>query len=746
MIPARRESIRSVRRTLRDGRSVVLRLLTSEDGDRLARFYSGIPREDVRFYCPHPLDRDHAHRNADTADAPDNTVLVMVAGGDIVGYCWVRAKPGESDFGTFGICVSRGFQGCGAGVQLIERLLEITDSQGPPVIHLTVQEANGRAVGLYQRFGFRITRRGTREATFGFPEEPQVWMERVQTPVCEFRNRVRVAVRVGDEDTRLGEKAFELLARIVADRSGVTVERSSVAADVILELSPELGAEAFRISGSARGPVHIEAGGGRGLIYGVGRLLRSSDFEQGAFRVGTWRGASEPAAPVRGMYFATHFHNWYHVAPLPDVTRYVEELALYGCNSLSVWFDMHHYRDIDDPAAQAMIARLRAILEAANRVGIGASLTMLANEGFQNTPPELRASNVVENGYFRTIGGFYNTEICPSRPGGLDLILTNRRAVLEAFSGIRFDCVWIWPYDQGGCTCAKCAPWGANGFLRTAEPVAHLVHRQFPDARIVLSTWYFDRFIEDEWERFHRWVDRERPGWFDFLMIDGFGAFPEYPRQHGVPGGFPVVGFPEISMEGNSPWGGYGANPRPAHWEAYWRQAKDMLSGSFPYSEGIFEDANKFLMLQLHWSPARDVDHILREYAESWFGRPAADAFPDLCRALERDEGTAFRPASSASPFSNPGELPEAENCEVRTAEIEKHLPPSVRRSWRWRLFRLRARIDAELKSGGMSFTPVLDQAVAELAVLYCVDPDRTRGCVRPPSRPGGGASESQAG
>lgn len=736
MIPAQSESGRFVRRTLRDGRFVGLRLLTPQDGERLARFYAGVPREDFRFYCPHPLDREHALRNAAAADAPDNTVLVAVVEDEIVGYCWVRTKPGENDFGTFGICVARTFQGCGLGTLLIERLLEITESQGPPVIHLTVQEANPRAVALYTRFGFRITRRGIREASSGFPEEPQFWMERVQAPVCELREPVRVEVRAGEANAALGEKAFELLARTILERSGVTAGRRDAGGDIILELAPDLGAEAFRITGPARGPVRIEASDGRGLIYGVGRFLRASDFEPGSFRPGTWRGMTTPAASVRGMYFATHFHNWYHTAPLADVTRYVEELALYGCNSLSVWFDMHHYRDIDDPAAQAMIERLRAILEAANRVGIGASLTLLANEGFQNTPPALRASNAVENGYRRTIGGFYHTEICPSRAGGLELILANRRAVLEAFAGIQFDCVWIWPYDQGGCTCAKCAPWGANGFLRTAAPVAGLVRRQFPDARIVLSTWYFDRFIEGEWEQFHRWVDREHPSWFDFLMIDGFGAFPEYPLRHGVPGDSPVVGFPEISMEGNAPWGGYGANPRPAHWEAYWRQAKDLLSGSFPYSEGIFEDVNKFLMLQLHWEPTREVDHILREYAAGWFGRQTADAFPGLCRALEKDESTLFRPGDSGVPFTNVGGLPEAESCEISTAALDERLQSVVRRSWRWRLFRLRARIDAELKAGGMRFTPALDRAFTELADLYCADPEHTRGCVRPPSRP----------
>ena len=40
---------------------------------------------------------------------------------------------------------------------------------------------------------------------------------------------------------------------------------------------------------------------------------------------------------------------------------------------------------------QGMIERLHKILNAANRVGIGAGLTSLANEAYHNSPEELRA-------------------------------------------------------------------------------------------------------------------------------------------------------------------------------------------------------------------------------------------------------------------------------------------------------------------------------------------------------------------
>ena len=544
-----------------------------------------------------------------------------------------------------------------------------------------------------------------------------------------------VSVQVADG----ASEGFRLLARAIRERTGINVVQVEDRADIVLQCPAEIAPEAYRIADSPRqDAVRIEAADGRGLVYGVGRLLRGSEFGTGRFEPSAWRGMSKPVNPVRAIYFASHFYNWYHVAPIAEVERYVEELALYGCNCLSVWFDLHDYASIDTPEARAMVERLRAILTAANRVGMGASLLSLANEGFTSTPDELKATNAVQNGYHGSPAGFYNTEVCPSQPGGMDLILANRKAVLEAFAGIDLDYVCIWPYDQGGCTCDRCAPWAANGLLRAAKPVAELVRRVRPETKIVLSTWYFDRFIDGEWARFDRWVKDEKPDWLDYLLIDGFCAFPEYPLQHGVPGGFPVVGFPEISMEGNSPWGGYGANPRPRHWRAYWERTKAVQIGNFPYSEGIYEDVNKFLMLQLNWAPERDVDSILHEYASGWFGAAAADTLVEVFHLMEADESTTFR-LGREPVFANETGLPHAEECEEKVKALDDALPDEVRRSWRWRVTRLRARIDAQLKASGMRFNDALDADFAELARIYHADPQRTLSCVLPPRRQQGG-------
>ena len=66
-----------------------------------------------------------------------------------------------------------------------------------------------------------------------------------------------------------------------------------------------------------------------------------------------------------------------------------------------------------------------------------------------------------------------------------------------------------------------------------------------------------------------------------------------------MPGGLPLLNFPDISMYGQNPWGGYGANPHPGRLQQRWDETKKKLSGGFPYSEGIYEDINKVICAQL---------------------------------------------------------------------------------------------------------------------------------------------------
>ena len=524
---------------------------------------------------------------------------------------------------------------------------------------------------------------------------------------------------------RLSRSASRVMSRVIQERCG-----EGDGPRIVLDVRQGIGSGAYHVSDSPGG-VCVAGGDGRGLIYGVGKLLRDGRFEPGRFAAGPWRGRSVPQKPVRGMYFATHFHNFYHDAPVAEVVRYVEELALWGCSTLAVWFDMHHFQGIGDPEAVAMLERLRAILRAGEEVGIGASLVCLSNEGYDSSPVELRADwTAGHDGYTSPPGGHYHREVCPSKPGGMDYILRVRREMFDAFADLDVRHVWVWPYDQGGCTCTRCTPWGANGFLRCAEPVARLAHETWPAARVILSTWYFDHFIAGEWEGLYERLRRGPLPGVDMLLADDFGGFPEYPLQHGAPGGLSMVGFPEISMERMFPWGGFGANPRPAHWQADWDKVGRLLSGGFPYSEGIFEDINKAVMLQFYWGGRTALDTV-REYAAYEFSPAVAEdvtrAIGGMESAMNHGVTSAFRnyagarasggKAGPAPPIYKVGGDPNAYARLIEAAD--RRLPAYARRGWRWRVLYVRAALDKELHESGGRPTARSEELFAELVRIY---------------------------
>ncbi len=498
-------------------------------------------------------------------------------------------------------------------------------------------------------------------------------------------------------------------------------ERGLPAPPLDLALSPEIGAEGFRLADGPEGSLCLTAGDDRGLLYGLGKLLREP----------AWRGTSVPRLPVRGIYFATHFHNWYHDAPLAEVERYVEDLALWGVNSLQVWLDLHHYTGIDDPAAVAMIERLRAILAAAQRVGMAAGLCSLANEGYAGGPEALRAT--WGRGDF-VLPAHYHTEVCPHEPGGIDQIVRWAEERMLAFADLGVEYLWLWPYDQGGCCCPLCHPWGSNGFLYTAERVARRARQVLPGVKIVLCTWDFDAYWPGEWEGLDR-AFRRGQDWADLLLADGRdGSYPAYPVEHGVPDGLPLVGFPEISMYGCCPWGGFGANPFPALIQGLWDQGKALLSGGWPYSEGIFDDLNKVVCAQLYWDPDRPVGEIVREYVTGEFAPEVAEevaaAVAILERTLPRERQT--RDGVTCWVLAHPE---GAEQAHALLQSAAGKLDRRAQESWRWRILANRALVDAELVRGEGRLSAGAAQALGELTAIYHAH--NAEGQVRPPRREG---------
>ncbi len=482
-----------------------------------------------------------------------------------------------------------------------------------------------------------------------------------------------------------------ILARI-AEKFAARLKRDVT---VTLELDEDLGEFCGEIEDGV-----IRAGSYGQLFDTAGRFLRDPEAK-GRF-------VSKKKMP--GIYLTTHFNNYYDAAPLPELFDYIDDLAFWGMDSLAFWLDMHHYRDMKEAAAQT--ERLLAITAYANSIGIKVAAMMLANEAFADSPKALRADwTSGHDGYVHDLNSHYHLELCPSVPGGLEKIVEYRREMLDCFRGAKLDYIIIGAYDQGGCTCTACAPWGANGFVRSLEAIIPVIREYFPESKFIANLWQFGTFTENtvEFEMLEEQMKQGRLPELDYLMSEPGHA--TYASTHKMCR--PVVGFPEISMPAANPWGGYGANPLPQTWQKIWDKYGDSLEGGFPYSEGIYEDLNKVIFLRFY-RDGQPALQTVKEYLAYEFGLEGDlldlmfSAVLDMEWTLSRiyhfplarnNEGVyAPNPKKTEPPHRYVIRNPERVfRIEEAVKKVHASLPERIREGTKWQLLYLRGLIDAEL-------------------------------------------------
>ncbi len=499
----------------------------------------------------------------------------------------------------------------------------------------------------------------------------------------------------------MGQTSFEILKKSVArklEEREIGFCEESGDYRLTVRTDDSLKNDRYIISVS-EGGADITAANDPAVHAAVGRLLHLCRFDgRGGFvpaEAGTQVDFT-PVKPLRGMYFATHFYNFYHSAPIEKVYEVVEDLALRGCNSILVWFDMHHYDSMQDEAAQKLVQRLRKILLHANAIGMGGSLTMLGNEAFRNSPVELRASWQAIGKYHTAPGDHYRIEICPNKEGGIEKILEYRREMLSYFADLKIDYVVYWPYDQGGCTCEKCQPWGSNGFMKLLPHFERVIKEMMPNTKVIVSTWYFDKFIDGEWDAFYPQMKSELFSDVPYIMSFFFnGKMPECIEKNGIPEGVRFIDFPEISMYSCNPWGGYGASTLPRFLKTTNDICSRLYSGGFPYSEGIFEDSNKFIQMGSYTGVYPNAYDALREYVRFEFCCEDEELFDAVCKT---ETGLAKKHSRIDGYLHT--EIQDTSDVEFVYRVFEKYnrlLPEKIVNSRNFRLFYLRAVIDYEI-------------------------------------------------
>ena len=452
------------------------------------------------------------------------------------------------------------------------------------------------------------------------------------------------------------------------------------------------------------GVATVTAGCFRGLLYGAGNLLRSFTYRADDFLAKDGDCGFRPAKEIRMTYIVRHFLNYYMDAPADVQCRYLDDLALDGINGAHVFFDMP---PVDaaregEAAKAAFLKTSLVIIDRLEALDLDVSVEGGSNQLPEDSPASWRGTPNTD--MHRGNLGF---NACPSKP---EVMAAIRRFYGEGLAPLKGrDLGWFryWSFDEGGCECEQCSPYGEKKILEVMETLRADHAKDFPTAKTMLSTWIFH---DSDFAAL--WKYLETHDTIDCILVDHTGEYPRYPLEHPLPKGCrtKIITFPEISMWGRYPWGGYGATAFPKRLHRLFKVADPISSGCQYYTEGIYEDINKWFVTALYVDPAANPDAILAQYAAYHFPGANPDDFVRLANLMEDNhvikEMTVGR----------------TDEMVKLVKKMDAEILPSMKGSWRWRQVYLRAIIDREVIREGRNDPESARAAFDELVKIYHVE------------------------
>jgi hypothetical protein len=347
----------------------------------------------------------------------------------------------------------------------------------------------------------------------------------------------------------------------------------------------------------------------RGVLFAIGRLLRSLHMQKGAVAIsGDWSVTAAPKYALRGHQLGYRPKtNSYDGWSLPMWEQYIRDLAVFGTNAV----ELIPPRSDDDawsphfplPPLEMMVGMSRLL----DQYGLDVWIWYPAMDQDYSDPKTV-AFALQEWG-----------EIFKKLP--------------------RVDAVFV--------------PGGDPGHTRPRHLMALLekqtanLHRYHPKAQM----WVSPQSFNQEWlEEFYGILKNEQPAWLAGVVF-GPQIRASLPQlRAAIPARYPIRHYPDIthSRQCQYPvpdwdWA-YAAteareviNPRPLGQAQIFRLLQPYTVGFITYSEGCNDDVNKIIWSALGWDPDADVTEILREYSRYFIGGRHGDDFAKGLLSLEKN-------------------------------------------------------------------------------------------------------------
>lgn len=438
--------------------------------------------------------------------------------------------------------------------------------------------------------------------------------------------------------------------------------------------------ESYKISEIKENYWLISAKDELGLYYGIGKFLHSAKWTEQNFVPRGTMGVISPDCSFRAVYTCCHLFNFYEMAPITVLEKYLEELLLWGYNTIHGILSVVGYDSPCDEGFKKASEQLRRTFKIAKSLGMKVSFCIVANQAFLGAPHEID-NNPDFNQFLRGNAG---RNVCLSKPEGWAYMENLWKMELETFKDIGLDYIKTWPYDEGGCGCDGCKPWGANMFLKASKAIYEIAKEMYPGIKSILSTWGFDaEYDEGEYKGLYDSLTKDM-SYLDYIMVDSHESYPEHVLNNDLIK--PVINFPEVSMYHLYPWGGFGANPLLMHFDEIWQRTKHILSGGEPYSEGIYEDISKIQFIGYYWNKNRDIKDIISEYINYEFEESVID---DVYEIMLLTEENHIRISKKLEP-----DIKISQKAVDLAEKVNSKLNDRAKSCWRWRILYIRVMLD----------------------------------------------------
>jgi len=413
----------------------------------------------------------------------------------------------------------------------------------------------------------------------------------------------------------------------------------------------------------------------RGVLFGVGRLLRELQMERqeislpAEFKIDT-----SPKMPLRGHQLGFRPKtNSYDGWDVEQWEQYIRDLAVFGCNAIEL---IPPRSDDDADSPHFPLSQMEMMTEMSR---------LAADYGLD-----------VWIWYPAMDKDYSDAET-------VEFALREWGEVFRKLP--RVDAVFV-PGGDPGHTQPK------HLFALLERQTTNL-HGFHPRAQMWVSPQSFNKAWMDEFLE----LLRPEPAWLAGIAYGPQVRMPLAELRAAVPKRYPIRDYPDITHSRHCQYpvpdwdlafalteGREVINPRPTQMAQIFRATTlTNAMGFITYSEGCNDDVNKAVWSALGWNANADVREALREYSRYFIGARRADEFADGLMALEQNWNGAVS--------TNTGIAVTFEKFRAK----EKNATPQEKLNWRFQQALYRAYYDEFVRRRATNETALEREALVTL-------------------------------